>query len=81
MNLAGIDEGDLIVVQKNVQEQIGDIVVALDDNNCNTLKRLAYDDSKKKYYLRAESNNPMNHDIYPRYMSIQGVARHVIKKL
>ncbi len=81
MNLAGIDEGDYIVVETNVQEKVGDIVVALNDENCNTLKRLAYDSSKKKYYLKAESDNPANHDVYPRHMSIQGVARHVIKAL
>jgi len=81
MNLAGIDDGDLIVVEKNVQERLGDIVVALDDENCNTLKRLAYDKKKRKHYLQAESDNPVNHDIYPRHISVQGVARHVIKKL
>lgn len=81
MNLAGIDEGDYIVVEKNVEERPGDIVVALDDENCNTLKRLAYDSTKKKYFLKVESDNPANHDIYPRHMSIQGVARRVIKSL
>ena len=62
MNLAGIDEGDLIVVEKGAQERVGDIVVALDDNNCNTLKRLAYDKGKRKHYLQAESSNPANHE-------------------
>lgn len=81
MNLAGIDEGDYIVVETNVREKVGDIVVALDDENCNTLKRLAYDSTKKKYFLKAESDNPANHDVYPRHMSIQGVARRVIKSL
>lgn len=81
MNLAGIDDGDYIVVEKNVEERLGDIVVALNDENCNTLKRLAYDSTKKKYFLKAESDNPANHDVYPRHMSIQGVARRVIKSL
>ena len=81
MNLAGIDEGDYIVVETNVRETVGDIVVALDDENCNTLKRLAYDSTKKKYFLKAESDYPANHDVYPRHMSIQGVARRVIKSL
>ncbi len=81
MNLAGIDEGDLIVVEKGVQEHVGDIVVALDDDNCNTLKRLAYDNGKRKHYLQAESINPVNHDLYPRHISVQGIARNVIKKL
>lgn len=81
MNLAGIDEDDYIVVQKDVEARVGDIVVALDDEDCNTLKRLAYDKEEKKHYLQSESNNPIHHDIYPRYMSIQGVARRVIKAL
>ena len=81
MNLAGIDEDDYIVVQKDVEARVGDIVVALDDEDCNTLKRLAYDKEGKKHYLQSESNNPIHHDIYPRYMSIQGVARRVIKAL
>lgn len=81
MNLAGIDEDDYIVVEKDVEARVGDIVVALDDENCNTLKRLAYDEKRKKHYLRAESTNPENHDVYPRHMSIQGIARNVIKAL
>ena len=81
MNLAGIDDGDLIVVEKGVQERVGDIVVALDDDNCNTLKRLAYDKSRRKHYLQAESSNSANHDLYPRRISVQGIARNVIKKL
>ena len=35
MNLAGIDEDDYIVVQKNADANVGDIVVALDDDSCN----------------------------------------------
>lgn len=81
MNLAGIDDGDLIVVEKGVQERVGDIVVALDDDNCNTLKRLTYDKRKRKHYLQAESSNPANHDLYPSCISVQGIARNVIKKL
>lgn len=81
MNLAGIDDGDLIVVEKGVLERVGDIVVALDDDNCNTLKRLAYDKSRRKHYLQAESSNPANHDLYPPRISVQGIARNVIKKL
>lgn len=81
MNLAGIDDGDLIVVEKNVQEKAGDIVVALEEDTANTLKRLAYDEDREAYYLHPESSNPVYRDIYPRQMSIQGIARHVIKKL
>ncbi len=81
MNLVGIDDGDLIVIEKNVKEQIGDIVVALEDENANTLKRLCFDEERKKFYLHPESSNPIYHDIYPKDLSVQGIARHVIKKL
>lgn len=41
MNLAGIDDGYLIVVGKNSKSKLGEIIVVLDDDNYNTLKRLA----------------------------------------
>ena len=44
---AGIDDGDLVVVKKQVEANEGDIVVALVDNQ-NTLKRYFRDDENKK---------------------------------
>jgi hypothetical protein len=38
-----------------------------------TLKRLAYDDRRKKYYLEAESSTLINKNIYPRHMSVQAL--------
>lgn len=81
MNLAGVDDGDLLVIEKTSEASVDDIVVALDEEECNTLKRLEYDEKKHCYYLQAESSNPKNSDIYPGHISIQGIARHVIKAL
>ena len=51
---AGIDDGDLVVVKKQVEANEGDIVVALVDNQ-NTLKRYFRDDENKKIILHPEN--------------------------
>ncbi len=76
---AGIEHGDLVVVKEQNYAEIGDIVVALVENSCNTLKRLEYDDERQSYYLHPENDN--YEDIYVDNLSIQGVAKHVIKQL
>lgn len=79
---AGIDEGDLIVIRKQQNAEIGDIVVALDDENCNTLKRFGGFDDEGNAILEY-----MNQDVYPdktiivKELVVQGVAKHVIKNL
>ena len=57
----------------------GEIVVALTDEDKNTLKRLLYDDDRQSYYLHPE-NKDME-DIYVSGLRVQGVATHVIKAL
>ena len=59
--------------------QVGEIVVALTDEDKNTLKRLLYDDDRQSYYLHPE-NKDME-DIYVSGLRVQGVATHVIKAL
>lgn len=76
---AGIESGDLIIIEKQETAGIGDIVVALTDESQNTLKRLEYDDTRKCCYLHPE--NPAYDDIYVDSLRIQGVARNVIKSL
>ena len=76
---AGIEDGDLVVVDRNAVPNSGDIVVALDGEQQNTLKTLLYDDSRNRYFLHPE--NPSLHDIYVDELSTQGVAQFVIKKL
>ena len=76
---AGIDDGDLIVIKEQSTANIGDIVVALTDEDKNTLKRLRYDSEKQSYYLHPE--NKALEDIYVDDLRVQGVATHVIKAL
>ena len=81
MNLAGIAEGDYVVVERCTEAKVGDIVAVLDEDNCSTLKRLGYDSIRGRYYLKAESSNPVNKNLYPREIVIQGIARNIIKKI
>lgn len=82
MEDAGISEGDLVVILKQPSAEIGDIIVALDDQNQNTLKRYGGFDGNNKIILEY-----MNEAIYPGKtilvdeLTVQGVAKHVIKKL
>lgn len=75
---AGIDDGDLVVIRKQVTARDGDIIVALVENQ-NTLKRLYHDTENKKIILHPE--NKMMQDIVVDECCIQGVACHVIKAL
>jgi repressor LexA len=61
----------------------GDIVVALDQDNQNTLKRYAgYDENEKCYYiLEYENEARIRGNIKVKSFQVQGVARHVIKAL
>lgn len=76
---AEISSGDLVVIEKQQTANIGDIVVALTDDRLNTLKRLCFDEERNCYYLHPE--NAAYEDIYVHSLSVQGVARHVIKTL
>lgn len=80
---AGIEPGDTLVIRKNAEPKIGDIVVALDENNENTLKRYAGID-KEAHKVVLEY---MNQEIYPDKKILisslisQGVLSHVIKAI
>jgi repressor LexA len=80
---AGIDEGDFLVIERNCTATQGDIVVALDDENQNTLKRYAGYDEKEDCYLLAYENEAAypNEVIKVKSFQVQGVARRVIKAL
>lgn len=68
---AGIYEGDMIIADASKDPKVGDIVVALVDNE-NTVKRLIKD-SNGNYLLKAE--NPDYSDIIPvSDLEIQGVV-------
>ncbi len=78
MTGAGIDDGDLVVVRRQDDAKPGDIVVALVENQ-NTLKRLMWNDEQRCWYLHPE--NPAMSDIPAPELTVQGVARQVIKQL
>ena len=52
MTDAGIDDGDFVIVRKTNTADYGKIIVALDSDNRNTLKRLEFDNEKKRPYLQ-----------------------------
>ena len=81
MNLAGIDDGDLVVVRQQSEARPGQIIVALLDDGSNTLKRLTYSQDGTYAILRPESTNPANKEIPVKSLRIQGVAINVIKTL
>ena len=80
---AGINENDLVLIKKQSTASEGDIVVALDENNENTLKTYAgIVEESQQAILRYE-----NKEAYPdkvikvKQLVVQGVAVNVIKKL
>lgn len=75
---AGIEDGDLVVVKKQNSAKIGDLVVAL-HNNENTLKTLWFNKETKRYILHPE--NKSMEDIEVENLMIQGVAKYIIKSL
>ena len=75
---AGIDDGDMVIVDADREPSIGDKVIALDGEGQNTLKTLLYDTEQSRYYLHPE--NHMMKDIYVDELTVQGVVRFIIKK-
>ena len=80
---AGISEDDLLVIERNCPAEVGDIVVALDQDNQNTLKRYAgYDENEGCFILEYENDEKYpDETIKVNSLKVQGVARHVIKSL
>ena len=80
---AGIEDKDLVVIKKQATASVGDIVVALDEDNQNTLKTFEGIDDDSGYALLKYENKSR----YPgkvirvRELVVQGVAKHVIKAL
>lgn len=76
---AGIDNGDLVVVRRDLDAKEGDIVAALIDNHESTLKTLKKDPENRCIILHPE--NKTMEDIKVTNCTIQGVAVNVIKSL
>ena len=80
---AGIEDKDLVVIKKQETASVGDIVVALDEDNQNTLKTFEGIDEESGYAILNYENNRKyrNKKIRVRELVVQGVAKHVIKAL
>lgn len=79
---AGIDDGDLVLVRKQADAQVGDIIAFLYDNFQTTLKR--YQQKKDAIWLCPENDTMEPIKICGEdraKLSIQGVAVKVIKDL
>ncbi len=78
-----ISEGDLVLIRKQQVCDIGDIVVALDENGENTLKVYGGIDKKTKKVILEYANEKMypGKRILVNELTVQGVAKHVIKAL
>ena len=80
---AGIADGDMVLIQKQTDCVKGDIVVALDEENENTLKVYGGLDeaSGRAILLYANEKVYPGKRILVSRLVLQGVARHVIKRL
>ena len=80
---AGIEEGDLILIRKQASCEVGDVVVALDQNGENTLKIYGGIDGENGMAVLAYANEAAypGEKILVSTLVVQGVARHVIKEL
>ena len=78
-----ICDGDLVLIRKQPDCEVGDIVVALDENGENTLKVYGGIDKRTKKVILKYANE----EVYPskrilvNELTVQGVAKHVIKAL
>ena len=82
MEDAGIEDGDTVVVENSQYPKKNDIVVAIDEEGGNTLKR--FKGSNKKGQARLAYENEGRYpgkEILLDQMNIQGIAKFVIKKL
>ncbi len=75
----GIEDGDLVLVRHQATAEIGQIVVALIDNEDATLKR--YYPEPEKHRVRLHPENSSMEDIIVPDCAIQGVAVKVLKDL
>lgn len=79
----GISEDDLVLIRKQPGCEVGDIVVALDENNENTLKVYGGIDKKSNMVILKYANEAVYPEkvILVKKLVVQGVAKNVIKQL
>lgn len=80
---AGIEEGNLLVIRQQETAEVGDVVVALDEENENTLKVFGGIDRKTGEAILRYANQEKypGAEIRAKRLVVQGVAKHVIKAL
>ena len=78
----GIEDGDLVVVRRQTTAKKGDLVIALDGENRNTLKKYGGISRTKHKAMLLYCNREKYGDkvIYVDGLDCQGVVSHVIKK-
>jgi repressor LexA len=76
----GIFEGDLILVKKAETAKSGEVIVALTENG-NTLKRLFWEGNKPRLHAENKNYSDDKKDIYPKELTIQGIALKVVKDI
>ena len=78
----GISEGDLLLIRQQTAAQVGDIIVALDDKNQNTLKRYGGIDKENGCAILEYCNQAVYGDkvIHVPSLVCQGVLSHIIKE-
>ena len=83
MKDAGIDDGDLVIVRIQSEASVGDIVVALDGDGTSTLKRYGGCDPESHAAMLLYQNEERypGKKILVKELTVQGVARHVLKTL
>lgn len=80
---AGIADGDLVLIRKQESCEVGDIVVALDAENENTLKRYVGTDPENGCAILKYENEKRypGRVIRVKRLTVQGVAKFVFKSL
>ncbi len=83
MEDAGIAAGDTLVIRKNTDPKVGDIIVALDGDQQNTLKRYGGIDQKSHKAILEYMNKAVYGDkvILVNELVCQGILSHVIKEM
>ena len=78
----GIEDGDLVVIRQEGVPKKGDLVIALDEENQNTLKKYGGRDRKSGKVILRYCNQAVYGDkrILVENLVCQGIVSHVIKK-
>ena len=83
MKDARIEDGDMVVIRRQPDAEVGDIVVALDENGCNTLKKYGGIDPETHAAILLYQNQEKYPDkrILVKELAVQGVAKKVLISL